>query len=95
MDTKYTLDDGVLDSFEFSVFGVSYKFRYLNTSESVKFSELESADREAGTKTAEEFLYSFITPVEDNETPFKEASQKMTSKHWQKFQEMIKTEFGL
>jgi hypothetical protein len=91
MDNKiHDLDEGVVEYFEFKLFGNLYRFKQMNTEEVAKMREFgEDADR------VQEYLYTFISPVDEKTPSFLDVSKKMTIPHLQKFQKMIRQEFGI
>lgn len=91
MENKiHDLDDGVIEYFDFKLFGNTYRFKHLNTEE-VEVIKSFGGD---GDKI-QTYLYKFITPVDKDIPEFSEVSKKMTIPHLQKFQKMIKSEFGI
>jgi hypothetical protein len=93
MDNKiHDLDEGLVEYFDFKLFGHTYRFKQLNTEEVKEMTAMGSD--ETGDKL-QEYLYRFITPVSPNAPEFMEISKKMTLPHLKKFNQMIKQEFGL
>lgn len=88
----HDLDAGIQESFEFIVKGHKYRFRQLNTEEIEKLQEV-SKDKDA-LKT-KEFLFQFITKVDEKSPEFAEVAKQMIAPQWKKFQEMIKKEMGI
>ncbi len=86
----YDLDEGVVEYFDFKLFGHTYRFKHMNTEEVQAIRELG----EDGTKV-QEYLYKFVSAVDKDTPDFMEVSKKMTIPHLQKFQKMIRTEFGI
>jgi hypothetical protein len=86
----HDLDEGVIEYFEFKIFGNVYKFRHMNTEE-IKVMSGFGSD---GMK-AQEYLNTFITPVDPKDPKFEEVQKKMTVPHLLKFQNMVKEEFGI
>lgn len=91
MDNKiHDLDEGVVEYFDFKVFGHTYRFKHLNTEEV----QAIQAMGEDGAKV-QEYLYKFISPVDKDAPDFPEIAKRMTIPHFQKFQKMIRVEFGI
>lgn len=86
----FNLDDGAVEYFEFTLFGKKYKFRYPNTEEFEIISKLKENEDDKGLQ---DFLYPFITPIDDDAPDFKEAEKKMLPPHLRNFNEMVMEEF--
>lgn len=96
-DKIYNLDENVAEYFEFSVFGQVYKFRQPNSEEMEKMksiSEDEKKSKEERSKEADEYLWSFITPKEEDAKPFSEVAKTMIAPQLRNFKKMIESEFG-
>jgi hypothetical protein len=91
MDNKiHDLDEGIVEYFDFKLFGHIYRFKQLNSDE-IDMIRTFSEDGEKIQK----YLYEFITKVDPNSPDFSEVAKKMTIPHLQKFQKMIKAEFSI
>ncbi len=85
-DQPYNLDDGVSETFHFTVKGHEYIFRQMNTEEVETFQGMK------GDKEIREFLYKFITKVRDDSPEFSEMAKQLTTPHWGNFMRMVVTE---
>lgn len=84
----YNLDEDVKESFRFILKGYEYDFRQMTTEEIDKFQTLKEE------KEQREFLFSFITPVDEKSPTFEEVSKRMYAKNWRNFLTMVTTEMG-
>ncbi len=85
----YNLDDA-REFFEFIIKGHTYRFRYLTGEEVDKMQKMETEDPEA----AKEYMFGFITKVDESAPDFKSIQNEITSAQWKIFRTMIKTEFS-
>ncbi|MFA9228759.1 MAG: hypothetical protein ACEQR7_10085 [Agathobacter rectalis] len=85
----YNLDD-VREYFEFKIKGHVYRFRYLTTDEIEKMQKVESTDEAA----SREYMFSFISKVDETSPDFKDIQNEITSAQWKMFRNMIQTEFS-
>jgi hypothetical protein len=89
----HNLDSNVAEYFEFTIRGFMYKFRHLTMDEIAKLKELSSIEN--ADNQMQEYLFTFIEPVNADTPPFSETSKKMLVPHWNAFNVMIRSEFGL
>ncbi len=105
MSSKYNLTDNVKDDFPFEIRGLQYIMRYPITEEVEEIQKKSNALQEAQdsnddakiddmSKEIEDYLYSFISPVE-HETSIKEALKKENIKVMQRFNIMIREELSI
>lgn len=87
--TPYNLDEDVRESFQFNLKGHLYNFRQLTTEEIDQFQNLK------GDKEIREWLYQYITPVEEASPKFDEIAKLMVAGNWKNFIKMVKVEMGL
>lgn len=85
----HNLDDSVVEYFEFIVKGHNYRFRHMTMEELEQLKAVESDE-----KKSKEYLYSFITKVNETSPDFPEIAKKMITPQWVRFRKMIQTEFG-
>lgn len=85
----HNLDDSLVEYFDFTVKGHTYRFRHLNTEEMEKLRSFKDNDAEA-----QKYLYSFITKINEEDPEFPEIAKQMITPQWVKFRKMIETEFG-
>ena len=85
----HNLDIDVAEYFEFIIKGHSYRFRHLNTEEVESMKSFESDEEKT-----KDYLFNFISKVNDDAPDFKEVAKKMITPQWVKFREMIKAEFS-
>lgn len=81
--------DTVAEYFEFIVKGHNYRFRHMNTEELEGLKAIEKDDQKS-----KEYLYSFITRVNETSPEFSEIAKKMITPQWVRFRKMIETEFS-
>lgn len=85
MDQKIiNLDDNVSEYIEFTLKGHKYKFRQLTTEEIDAFQNVKGSDKES-----REYLYQFVSPVDEGTPPFEELAPKMLLQHWKNFLKMV------
>lgn len=86
MDQKtFNLDADVVESVEFTILGkYTYKFRQMNTEELDAFQNIKDINSEG-----REFLYQFVTPINEETPEFKEIAPKLLARHWKNFFKMI------
>lgn len=84
----YDLDQDVQETFRFTLKGYAYDFRQMTTE------EIDEFQSKKNDKEIREYLFTFITPVEEKSPKFTEISKQMIAPHWVKFLEMIKTEMA-
>jgi hypothetical protein len=89
MPEIHNLDESIVESFEFIVKGYKYKFRQPNTEELEELAKLGSDE-----KKSQEFLFSFISKVDESSPEFPEVAKKMIAPHWVAFRKMIQSELG-
>lgn len=87
-DKPYSLDT-VSEYIEFIVGGKNYRLKHLTTEEQ---DELQTLQQENPIK-AREFLYRFISPVNEADPQFSEVAKKMTTPQWIKFSQMLQSEY--
>lgn len=99
---SYNLTDNVNESFEFTIGGVAYKMRYPLVEEMEEFqrlvreyNEAEKRDENPSEKPINDFMYSYITPVDENSSSIEETLKKQNIKVLQNFNTMFRTEFGV
>lgn len=85
----HNLDDGVNEYFDFTVKGHTFRFRHMTMDEIEKMKEFENDE-----KKSREYLFGFISKVDETSPEFVEVSKQMTAPHWIRFREMIKAEFS-
>lgn len=85
----HNLDSEVNEYFEFTVKGHNYRFRHLTMEEIEKMKEFETDE-----KKSREYLFGFISKVDETSPEFAEVSKQMIAPHWIRFREMIKAEFS-
>lgn len=89
----HNLDEGIVEYFEFVLFGHSYKFKQPSTEE---IDELVSVkDDPEKIDQLKEFFYKFITPASEGAESFAVVAKKMTIPHWKRFNAMVAAEVGL
>lgn len=89
MPKNFNLDDGIEESFAFTVLGNSYSFKYPNTEELEAFSKLGKEDVDKLGK----MLLEYITPIGESK-PFDQIQKKMLPPHVVKFNKMVMEEIG-
>ena len=89
MPKNFNLDDGVEESFVFSLLGNTYSFKYPNAEELEEFGKVGKTDVEKLGK----LLLEFITPIGESK-PFEEIQKKMLPPHVFKFNKMVMEEIG-
>lgn len=89
LDKLHNLDDGIVEYFDFQLFGHIYRFRHMNSEELQKMQTF-GEDHDG----VQEYFYQFITKLKDDSPEFVDVSKKMTIAHLMAFQRMIKKEFG-
>lgn len=89
VNKDYKLDEDVSESFQFTIKGHAYSFRQLNTEELEKFQGTK------GDKEVREYLYQFITPINETSPQFPEMAKQMIAPHWKNFIKMVKAEMGI
>lgn len=91
----YNFDD-VSEYFDFILFGKKYRFKHLTSAEFQELQKLENEAKEDATKTDafNDYVYSFITKVDEDAPDFKEVQKKMIFPQLKAFWNMIKTEFS-
>lgn len=89
MTKMHNLDQDVNEYFEFTVKGHLYRFRHLTMSEIEKMKEFENDE----TKSRQ-YLFTFISKVNETSPDFEEVSRQMIAPHWLRFKEMITAEFS-
>lgn len=89
MSEVYNLDESVQEYFEFKLKGHNYRFNHMNTEQIEELQKLKGDD-----KKSQEFMFKFISKVDEKSPDFTELSKQMIAPHWIKFTEMIKAEFG-
>ncbi len=87
--TPYNLDEDVRESFQFKLKDHLYNFRQLTTEEIDQFQNLK------GDKEIREWLYQYITPVDEKSPKFKDMAKVMVAGNWKNFIKMVKVEMGL
>lgn len=90
--TPYNLDADQ-EYFEFVLKGHKYKFRYMTMEETQGMASI-AGDKDASQQVLE-YLYQFISSDEPDAPDFKEASKNFLTTQWNKFFEMLGTEFGI
>jgi hypothetical protein len=85
----HKLDDGVQEYFEFEIKGHRYQFRHMTLDELKHLQEIEKKDEES-----REYLYSFITSVDEKSPAFPEIAKTLLTPHWIKFRKMVESEFS-
>ena len=89
MSEVYNLDESVQEYFEFKLKGHNYRFNHMNTEEVEELRKVETDDDKS-----REFMFKFISKVDEKSPEFSELSKKMIAPHWVNFKKMILTEFG-
>jgi hypothetical protein len=87
----YNLDDGVSESFKFSLAGHIYVMRYPTTEEIAEAQKIGDDDADARTK----WLYGFVTPENSDDPGIEEALKKANIKVVRNFNAMIEKEFAV
>lgn len=87
--TMHNLDSEVNEYFDFTVKGHTYRFKHMTMEEIEKMKEYE-----ADEKKSREYLFKFITRLDETSPTFEEVAKQMIAPHWIKFREMIKAEFS-
>lgn len=85
---SYNLDEQVPEGFEFVVGGHTYRMRYPTTE------EILDGQNKKGEQEQLKWLYSFISATEEGVPSIEEALARVNVKVLQKFNHMIKSEFG-
>lgn len=88
MAKDYNLSEGLEEFFTFQVREFKYKFKYLTAEESEKLSTLKG-------KEATEYIYDFVTPLDESSPPFKDVYKTLLTPEQKNFLHMVKTEFTL
>lgn len=88
MNQIHNLDESIKESFDFILKGHQYRFRQMTMEELEQFSKLEGNEQEA-----KQFLYNFVTKVDQSSPDFSEIATQMYIPQWKRFTEMLKTEF--
>lgn len=93
----FNLDENVSESFEFTVRGNTYIFRYPTTGEMVEVLKIiNEAAKEGNSLDVEDrfmsILYSFITPKSKDVKPFDEIYPSLISPQQKNFVDMVRTE---
>jgi len=84
MPKDFNLDEGVEESFTFTVLGNAYSFKYPNSEELEELSKIAKTDVEKLSK----LLLGYITAIGESK-PFEEIQKKMLTPHISKFNKMI------
>ena len=84
----HNLDENVNEYFDFQVKGFTYRFRHMTMEEIEKMKEYENDEQKT-----RQYLFNFISKVDETSPDFIETSKLMTVPHWIAFREMIKAEF--
>lgn len=93
--STYNLNDNVEESFEFVLSGFTYKMRYPTVEETEAVQAvLKEAEKTEDTQQIQDQMYKFISSDDPKALPIGENLKKQSIKVIQKFNEMIKTEFG-
>lgn len=104
MDKNYNLDD-VQEYFPFKLKGFQYRFRHLNSEEAAQLQTISTEinkipkptpeQRAEHAKKVEDYLFSFISKVDEAAPDFLVIKEQMIVPQWKKFREMLETEFGV
>ena len=89
MPKDFNLDEGVEESFRFTVLGSTYNFKYPNAEELEELGKVGKDDVEKLGK----LLLEYITPIGESK-PFAEIQKKMLPPHVVKFNKMVMEEIG-
>lgn len=89
MPKDFNLDEGVEESFTFTILGNNYSFKYPNSEELEELGKIGKTDVEKLGK----LLLGYITPIGESK-PFEEIQKKMLPPHTIKFNKMIMEEIG-
>lgn len=87
MSEIHNLDE-VQQYFEFIANGHTYRFRYMTVEEAEEMQKLSEDDAKV-----RDFLYSFISKVDETAPDFSDVAKKMITPQWIRFRKMIETEF--
>ena len=88
---EYDLNDGVTESFRFSIGGHVYVMRYPTTEEIAEAQKIVDNDTDGRTK----WLYSFVTPETQGDPSIEDTLKKVSIKVMQAFNKMIEKEFAV
>jgi len=83
----HNLDEAVVEFFDFIIKGHTYRFRHMNTEEMTEMKTLVGDEEKT-----KDYLFKFISKIDDSSPEFTEIAKKMLSPHWNKFAEMLKSE---
>jgi hypothetical protein len=86
---SYNLDEQIEESFEFTLAGHNYQMKYPTTEEILAASKIK------GEEAQMEWMYGFITSSDEAAPLIKDVLGKVNVKKLQRFNEMVKTEFGV
>lgn len=87
MSEVHNLDD-VQQYFEFVVNSHKYRFRYMTVEEAETMQNMSNDEAKL-----RDFLYSFISKVDEASPNFEDVAKKMITPQWIRFRKMIETEF--
>lgn len=101
MSNIHSLNDNVSDSFTFEVGGHQYKMIYPTLEQVEELQKLvtENESKKEGDATDDttpmDWMYKFISPIDETAPPIKETMKKQNIRVMANFSNMVKTEFGL
>lgn len=88
-NTTYNLDDQTSEFFTFRLKGHNYQFRYMTLDELDGFKVIQDSEEKA-----KEYLFQFITPMDEKSPQIQESFTKMTIPEVKNFFNMLKTELS-
>lgn len=86
---SYNLDEQTEESFDFTLGGHDYQMRYPTTE------EILAATKIKGEEAQMEWMYSFISSADEAAPAIKDVLGGVNVKKLQRFNQMVKTEFGV
>lgn len=99
---SYNLTDNVNESFQFSINNINYTMRYPIVEEMDTLRDIAKTNEEkdkkgelVDRKNEEDYMYSFISPVEKDSPSIQDILKTQNIKVLQNFNTMFKTEFGI